>query len=186
MKYIAYAISTLAVSLIVPLVLKIIPKNSTNNGKSGCILTYSRSLRVLGIVSTLVIVLAFSLAFTQGIEDGEFYSNIPLLVFFVISAPLMVSTGLWLMLQSLNWRLVMEECISYRNLFGVVTRYEYHQITRICKCKNSRTGTVEKYKLYFGKRKIVIEGLVIGFDNFERVIKKQLRRKKISVAIEEI
>lgn len=66
-----------------------------------------------------------------------------------------VPLGIWLMLYSLNWQIVLnDDSFIYRNMLGKKKTYKYNDITALKRIK------IGGYRMYFGKKSIAVDYFV--------------------------
>ncbi len=179
MNNFTYGITLIAINALVPLILGIVSAHTLKTQNSSNTLTVSKFFLIVGLIGTITITVAFSLCVWQGFE------NIAAFIFITTFCILFFLGQLWLFLHSMNWKLIIdEEKLIYRNFLGIVREYSYTEITRICVYYHKRTGALEKYKVFLGKRKITVEYIVKNFNRFEYLIKKGLRKAKNRIEFE--
>lgn len=116
-----------------------------------------------------------------------FYTTVAQNIFAAIALPVMTLLGIILILYRVCWRLVLdEEVLIFRNLLGITKIYKYTEITRIRIIYIRNAKTPEKYLININKVKIVVDYLQFNFNNFERLIKKRLKKAKNPIEFEVI
>lgn len=165
---------------LVPLILGLIyAKNLTVEAESN-VISYPAIVAVIGIGGCLMVIGAFIACVIQGLDQ-----NIPAAIFCCVSSSVLFILFLWLFLQSLNWKLIFEkDILVYKNFLGVTVKINYGEITRITAIYNRHSSQLEKYKIYVQKRCITVECLTKNFGNFERLIKRGLKRANNKIEIE--
>lgn len=172
--------------LLVPLIIgfMVFRARSTNNSSRNT-LKYPRFLIWFFLVAMIVIALVIVVLFIGvggviGIGAG-LPGEEPHWSFFVIMIPFY--TLFWLaiayeFLNTLNFRLVLEEeRIVYKNLWGVVRAKKYEEVSKV-KAYRDKGENLIKYKIYFGRRVIVIDYFMENFTEFPRLMKKGLKKAK--------
>ena len=87
-------------------------------------------------------------------------------------------------LKVLNFQLELEEeFMLYRNLFGIVRKISYEEITKI-KIYKDKSNTSIKYKIYIDKKGLSVDNFMVNFNNFPGIIKKRLKKAKNKVHFE--
>ena len=71
----------------------------------------------------------------------------------------------------------------YRNLFGIVRKISYEEITKI-KIYKDKSNNPIKYKIYIGETRIVIENFTTNFNDFPKIMKRRLKTAKNNVKFE--
>ena len=164
-----YAITCLLIYSLTPIILAklLVPKHDENKE----VLRYPSHCIFIGMFGSFIIALAAVLAIT----DDHHIKTIYMLLLMLAGAFLLFCT-LYLMLLGIMWKLEMYDTyFIFTNAFGIKKRYEYSQITEVKKVIN-RLDTHESTTLILGKKKILIENMTINFENFERTLKKHLRK----------
>lgn len=175
-----YIISTILISLIVPFVLRfVVYKSSTNKSVNSCVLKYPKFCAILGIMgASLFIGLNVAIEFSDKTQVNNIF------LYYMImhtGSTILTIGGFWLFLHTMNWELILaDDCMIYRNCFGIVKRIKYEEIVRI-KTYCDRSQTVGKYKIYTPKCVIAFDYLTINFFDFSKVMKKRLKKAQSTV-----
>lgn len=185
-----YFLAIPLIYLLVPLILGfMVFRARSMNFSSRNTLKYPRFLTWFFLVAMIVIALVIVVLFIGvggvvgiggGLPDEE-----PHWSYYVIMIPLY--TLFWgaiayEFLNTLNFRLVLEdERIVYKNLWGVVKVKKYEEVSRV-KVYRDKGENLIKYKIYFGKRAIVIDHFMENFTEFPRLMKKGLKKAKNKIS----
>ena len=90
----------------------------------------------------------------------------------------MLVAGLWMFLLGVNWKVMLEEdIIVYRDIFRIVRKIRYEDIDKVV-VKRDRTNFVKQYKVYYGKRRIVLDYFVVNFNDFPVLLRRRLKKAK--------
>ena len=86
-------------------------------------------------------------------------------------------------LKVLNFQLKLEEeFMLYSNLFGIVRKISYEEITKI-KIYKDKSNNPIKYKIYIDKKGLSVDNFMVNFNDFNKIMKKRLRKAKNTVQL---
>ena len=168
--------------MLVPLFLAILGAHSLSNDKTSNAMRYPRffialSFVVLGLV-------AFGIT-GYIIQSWERFRFVDIILITIVGSSMSLLACI-LILYAVNWRLVIDDDqIIHKNLWGITRKYQYSEITRICKYYTKKTKTLEKYLICVRGHKITVDYLVSNFDEFEQRIKKGLKKAHNSLKMED-
>lgn len=177
-----YLISTTVILLLVPLILAILGARSLINDKTSNAMRYPQFFIALGIVGLGLVEFGITMSIIQGWER---YRVVDIFII-TIGGSLMSLLGCVLVLYAVNWRLVIDDdLIIHKNIWGITRKYQYSEITRICRYYTKKNKMLEKYLIYVSGHKITVDCFVSNFNGFEQQIKKGLKRARNSLKMED-
>ena len=140
---------------------------------------FTASGLIEGIGGGIVVCGAFLLAMWQGFDNSSAAK-----IFCYTTVIILYTMSIWLSMQALNWKIIIdEEALIFTNFLRITRKYRYSNFTHIYVCHN-RNNKIEKYILFVGKKRITVEGIVENFDNFEKLLKKRLKKEKLQPKFE--
>lgn len=179
MKYAITFTTIAAIHILIPLVLRLVHFNSSSNKSTTNIIKYPYFFLIVGIGGGIVVCGAFLLAMWQGFDNSSAAK-----IFCYTTVIILYPMSIWLSMQALNWKIIIdEEALIFTNFLRITRKYRYSNFTHIYVCHN-RNAKIEKYILFVGKKRITVEGIVENFDNFEKLLKKRLKKEKLQPKFE--
>ncbi|MBQ7343503.1 MAG: hypothetical protein IJW53_01920 [Clostridia bacterium] len=166
---IEYLIIAMAVSILVPLVLKKgLSNHSISDDKN--LISVRRFYFYVGAVGAIFFLLVgIAFCFLFGKDN---YSE---LILCLVLFGFICTIGVYLVLSYRNFKLYLgENELEYTNFLGVKRVYSYSEILKIT-VKYNAAG-IDSYKIHLNKTKITVGYDMINFDNFERIITKRLKK----------
>ena len=173
-------LSIFLTSLLVPIILRFVTsKSQSSKSHSPYTFKYPIFWVLFFSIGLLLIVALFVGAYLQ---DNEI--QIELKIFLISFYSIFTFAGVWHLLKTLNFKLVLEEdSILYRNLFGITKKIQYEEISRIKK-HTDKFNNVIKYRIYIGNTRIDVENFTTNFNDFPIILKKRLKKAKNNVQFE--
>ena len=170
-------LTILLTSLFVPLILEfIVLKISSSKCSSLYAFRYPKYLLVIFVAGLITIIALFIWAYLSDYEP-----KLELGIFLFSFYSVFVFAIILQILKVLNFQVELEEeFISYRNLFGIVRRIKYEEITTIKIFKDKSNNPI-KYRIYTCKKKVSIDNYMLNFHDFKKIMKKRLRKAKNAV-----
>ena len=170
----------LLTSLFVPLILEfIVLKSSLSKFSSPYTFRYPKYLSIIFIAGLIIIIVLFVWVYLSGFEP-----KLELEIFLLSFYSIFTFAIILQILKVLNFQLELEEeFMLYRNLFGIVRKISYEEITKI-KIYKDKSNNPIKYKIYIGETRIVIENFTTNFNDFPKIMKRRLKTAKNNVKFE--
>ena len=164
----------LLTSLFVPLILELIVlKSSLSKCSSPYTFRYPKYLSIIFIAGLITIIALFIWAYFFDYKP-KYELKILIVSFYSVFS---FATILQI-LKVLNLQLELEEeFILYRNLFGVVRKIRYEEITKI-KIYKDKSNNPIKYKIYIDKKGLCVDNFMVNFNDFSKIMKKRLKKAK--------
>lgn len=167
----------LLTSLFVPLILEfIILKSSLSKCSSLYTFRYPKYLSIIFIAGLITIIALFIWCYLS-----DFKPKLELEIFLLSFYSVFTFAIIWQILRVLNFQLELEEeFILYRNLFGIVRKIRYEEITKI-KIYKDKSNNPIKYKIYIDKKGLSVDNFMVNFNDFTKIMKKRLRKAKNTI-----
>ena len=167
----------LLTSLFVPLILEfIVLKSSLSKCSSPYTFRYPKYLSIIFIAGLITIIALFVWVYLSGFEP-----KLELEIFLLSFYSIFTFAIILQILKVINFQLELEEeFILYRNLFGIVRKISYEEIAKI-KIYKDKSNNPIKYKIYIDKKGLSVDNFMVNFNNFNKIIKKRLRKAKNTV-----
>ncbi len=170
--------------LVVPLILELVRARAALSHDKD-IMKYHRFIPISGAFGFIMFIALGLWALLQLLQGGYISNIVAGIVLIVVVFSIFCPASLWLFIRGLNWKLILDkEQLIYRNMWGRVKRIDYQDITGIKTCYAKNSDIVEKYIIYFGTKKIVIDYLVTNFNAFPQTMNKRLNKFKNKIKIE--
>lgn len=169
-------LSVFLIGLLVPLILNfMVFKTQSSKSSSPDTYKYPRFLVIFfGFFTFILVAINVWLCLTYKENLKAFIFLFPFYLLFAVVA-------VWHFLKVLNYQLVLEEdCMVYRNLWRIVKKIKYEDISEIKTYKDKSNNTI-KYRIYIGKRRIEIDNFTISFNDFPKLMKKRLKGVKSNI-----
>ena len=170
---ISYAISAILISTIVPITLHFITIKAMLAETQQNIFKYTKFPAIIGGGGMIMFTTLYALSL---IFEGT--ENLAAFIFVTCTYPIFMVAGGWLFLRSVNHCLILnEDVMIYRNIWGMVRRFDYKDIKEVRSCYN-RFKHVEIYRIYVkGLRLwISIDYLETNFNEFPGIMRKRLKK----------
>ena len=166
-----------AIYFIIPIIFLVVDAKAKNKIANSDTFVYPKFYKIIGIIGFPIIVLA-NIFLVNNYESKYVVLVIFYFLFFI--------AVFWFMLQVLSWKLILKDNqIIYRNLFGFIKHFNYEDIVKIIPIYKRKSNIVVKYKMYVKKSKIVIEGIIEGFNSFPKILKGKLKKHNITISFTE-
>ncbi len=169
----------LLTSLFVPLILEfIVLKSSLSKFSSPYTFRYPKYLSIIFIAGLIIIIVLFVWAYLSGVEP-----KLELEIFLLSFYSIFTFAIILQILKVLNFQLELEEeFMLYRNLFGIVRKISYEEITKI-KIYKDKSNNPIKYKIYIDKKGLSVDNFMVNFNDFNKIMKKRLGKAKNTVQL---
>ena len=169
-------ISIFLITLLVPIILGFITfKIRSLKSSSLYTFKYPKFLVIFFLISTIILT-AVNVWLCLSYKENQkaFVFLFPFYLLFAIAVA-------WQFLKTLNYQLSLEEdYILYRNLWRVVKRIKYEEISEIKKY-NDKSNNPIKYKICIGNKKICVDNYTMNFNDFSKIMKKRLKKIKSNI-----
>lgn len=167
----------LLTGLFVPLILEfIVLKSSMSKSSSPYTFRYPKYLLIIFIAGLIIIIALFVWAYLSGFEP-----KLELEIFLISFYSIFTFVIILQILKVLNFQIELkEEFILYRNLFGIVRKISYEEITKI-KIYKDKSNNPIKYKIYIDKNRLSVDNFMVNFNDFNKIMKKRLGKAKNTV-----
>ncbi len=164
------------ISFVVPLSLfGIMLRASDKSSRGGTVYKYVDAMGWIGVVGGAI---ALTLGILMCFQEPD---NTPLwgvIVLFCADGIIVLIAVLYT-LMCLNTKTVLaEDCLIYRNMWGITRKYRYEDIYRV-KCQRRKgSHMVEEYVVFVGRQKIKVNYYMVNFFGFAEMLKSRLRKVK--------
>ena len=166
--------------ILIPIILKFLTwKSQSSKSCSPYTFRYSKYLSIIFIAGLIIIIVLFVWVCLSGFEP-----KLELEIFLLSFYSIFTFAIILQILKVLNFQLKLEEeFMLYSNLFGIVRKISYEEITKI-KIYKDKSHNVIKYKIYIGETRIVIENFATNFNDFPKIMKRRLKTVKNNLKFE--
>ena len=170
-------LSVFLTGLAVPLILRfIVFKTQSEKSSSPYTFKYPKFLVIFFLIATIIIA-----AVNVWIYLSNCGGNLELFIFLSLFYSIFLVALIWHFLKVLNFQLILEEeYMVYRNLWGIVKRIKYEDISEI-KTYNDKSNNTIKYRIYIANKKIEVEYFTINFNGFPKLMKERLKKTKNNI-----